>query len=96
MGTLGTTAECSECVSRVVVSTLGYSGTGAAWSIVIGSTLLSFVASVNNAFLTGSPAARLGVEVDGGKVSILMMSPAACFRWSVNFTSGNGVDVGKI
>ena len=95
MGTLGTVAEGAECVGRVGVSTLGDAATGAFLSIGIGSTPLSCVASVNSAFLTESLAARLGVIVDDGRVSILMMFPAACFRRSVNFTSGNGVDVGK-
>ena len=95
MGNLGTDAEGVECVGRVVTCTLGDSATGAVCAIEIGSTLLSCVASANNAFLTESPAARLGVVVDGGRVRILMMSPATCFRWSVSLTSKNGVDVEK-
>ena len=64
-------------------------------SIGIGSNLLSCVASVNNVFLTVSPATRFGFVVDDGRVNILMISPAACFRWSDKFTSGDGVDIGK-
>ena len=96
MVTFGTVAEGVEYVGRVVVFTLGDASTGASWFIGISSTLLSFVASVNNAFLTGSPAARLGVVVGRVRVSIRMMSPAACFRWLLNLTSGNGADVVKM
>ena len=50
---------------------------------------------MSNAFLTGSPASKLGVVVDGGCVKMVMMSVAACLRKSTNFTCGNGTVVGK-
>ena len=50
---------------------------------------------VSKAFLTGSPAARLGVVDDGGAVSSVIISVAACLRWSVSVTFGKGIDVGK-
>ena len=96
MGILGTAAEGAECVGRVGVSTLRDAAAGDFLFIGICSTFFSCVISVNNVFLTGSLAARLGVVVDGGRASILMMSPASYFTWSVNFTSGNGVDVRKM
>ena len=83
------------CVGRIVTCTLGDATTGAVCAIEIGTTLLSYVASTNNDFFTGSPPARLGVVVDDGRIRILMMCPAACFRWSVSLISGNGVDVEK-
>ena len=77
----------------------GVSTLGDAWISVdisgIGCTRFNCVASVNRAFLTGYLTARLGVVAEGGCVKIYMMSPAACFRWSVKFTSGKGTVVGK-
>ena len=58
--------------------TLGDAGGGAQLSSNgIGCIRLSCVARVNNAFLTGPPASKLGVVVEGGSVKIDMMSPAA-------------------
>ena len=59
------------------------------------SILCSCVANVSNAFLTGSPASKLGVVVDGGFVKMVMISVAACFRKSASLTYGNGTLVGK-
>ena len=95
MGTLGTATEGTEFFGRVVACTLGDPATGAICAIGVCATLLSCVASINNAFFTGSPAARLGVVVDGVRVRLLMMFPSACFRWSISLTSGNGVNVRK-
>ena len=55
----------------------------------------SCVASVTSAFHTGSPAAKLGVVVDGGCDKMVIMSPAACTKKSYNLISGNGKTVGK-
>ena len=51
----------------------------------------SCVANVRSAFLTGSPAAKLGVVVDGGLFSISTISVAAWWRKSMVFMLGNGV-----
>ena len=59
------------------------------------SILFNCVANVSSALRTGSPASKLGVVVDGGAVKMVMISTAACFRKSVNFTCGNGTLVGK-
>ena len=50
------------------------------------STRLSCFANVSKALRTGSPASKLGVVVDGGFVRIVIISVAACFRKSTNFT----------
>ena len=92
--TLGDGAGFEIIVGSNGVSTLGDACTSGVIS-GIGCTLFNCVASVNRAFLTGSPAARLGVVVDGGCVRMDMMSPAACLRWSVKFTVGKGIVVGK-
>ena len=59
-------------------------------SILTGSGIFSIrwscFANVSNALRTGSPASKLGVVVDGGFVNIVMISVAACFRKSTNFT----------
>lgn len=56
--------------------TLGDTASG----VLIDSILFSCVANSNNAFRTGSPAESDGVVDDGGRVSIEMMSSAACFK----------------
>ena len=53
------------------------------------------VAKVNNEFLTGSPSARLGVVVKGGRIKIDIMLSAACRKKSSNFISGNSMSFGK-
>ena len=49
---------------------------------------------MTNAFLTGSPACKLGTVDDGGCVRIVTISLAACLRKSVKFTSGMGMVCG--
>ena len=56
--------------------TLGDTASG----VLIDSILFSCVANSNNAFRTRSPAESDGVVDDGGRVSIEMMSSAACFK----------------
>ena len=51
----------------------------------------NYVANFRSAFLTGSPAAKLGVVVDGGFFSIYTISVAAWWRRSMVFILGNGV-----
>ena len=92
--TLGDGAGFEIIVGSNGVSTLGDACTSGVIS-GIGCTFFNCVASVNRVFLTGSPAGRLGVVVDGGCVRIDMMSPAACLGWSVTFTVGKGIVVGK-
>ena len=70
-------------------------GAGHSFSDGIGWTRFSCIARVNKAFLTGSPAARLGVVVEGGSVNIDIMSSAACRRKLSNLISGNGISFGK-
>ena len=78
MGTLGSGIGGAMCVGVAVGNTLGDAVGGVQLSCVgIGCMRFSCVARVNNAFLTGSPAAKLGVVVEGGRVKIVMMSPAA-------------------
>ena len=92
--TLGDGAGFEIIVGSNGVSTLGDACTSGVIS-GIGCTLFNCVASVNRVFLTESSTARLGVVVDGGCVRMDMMSPAACLRWSVKFTVGKGIVVGK-
>ena len=94
LSTLGGFVRAAACCGRVGVLTLGDAATGTGWIGII-STLFICVANVSNAFLTGSPASRLGVVVDGGCVSMVMISVAACLRKSSNFICGNGTVAGK-
>ena len=48
-----------------------------------------------SALRTGSPAYRIGVVVEGGRVIMLIMSLATCCRKSSSFISGNSTIVGK-
>ena len=72
---------------------------GVGESILTGSEIVSIlcscVANVSNAFLTGSPASKLGVVVDEGLAKMVMISVAACFRKSTSLTCGNGTLVEK-
>ena len=61
----------------------------------MGCTLFNCVANVRRAFLTGSPAARLGVVVEGGEVSIVIMSAADWRRKSSILIAGKGICFGK-
>ena len=54
------------------------------------------VAKAKSAFLTGSPASKLGVVVDGSNVNIVIISKAAWRKKSVNLISGNGTLVEKM
>ena len=54
------------------------------------------VAKVKSVFLTGFPASKLSVVVDGGNVNIVIISGAAWRKKSSNFISGNGTLVGKM
>ena len=51
----------------------------------------SCVANFRSAFLTGYPAAKPGVVVDGGFFNIYTISVAAWWRKSIVFILGNGV-----
>ena len=51
----------------------------------------SCVAYVRSAFLTGYPAAKLGVVVDGGFFNVYTISVAAWWRKSIIFILGHGV-----
>ena len=95
----------SEDVGKFVCSTLGSGafstfllsvgtiGGDASSGLVVGmgSTRLSCYAMSRSAFRTGSPARRLGVVLEGGLVSKVTMSVAACFKWSVSVTCGIGI-----
>ena len=83
--TLGSCVISGDCALGANGITLGgdvsiMTGSG------IFSTRLSCFANVSKALRTGSPASKLGVVVDGGFVRIVMISVAACFRKSTNFT----------
>ena len=93
--TLGSFVRASECRGRAGVLTLGDAATGTGYIGII-STLLSWVAKVNSAFRTGSPASRLGVVVDGGFVNSVIMSVAVCFKKSSSLICRKGTVVGKM
>ena len=44
--------------------------------------------------MLGSPAFKDGTVVEGGDVRMVTMSEAACLKWSVIVTCGNGKTVG--
>ena len=50
---------------------------------------------MTSAFLTGSPASKLGVVEDGLCVRIVVVSVAACLIKSTKLTFGNETVVGK-
>ena len=79
--TLGSNAGNGMCVGDVVGCTLRDAAAlvSEGYSRIV-CIRFNCVASVKSAFLTGSPACKLGVVVDGGSVNIDTMSPAACFR----------------
>ena len=89
--TLGTGAALAMCVGIVVGCTLGDVAGGVDGAVIgIGWIRFNCVAKVKSAFLTGSPASKLGVVVDGGDVNIVIISVAAWRKKSSNFISGNG------
>ena len=49
-------------------------------------------ARARSALRTGSLAYKVGTIVEGGCVSNVKMSDAACLRKSLSFTSGNDVE----
>ena len=59
------------------------------------SILFNCFANVSKVLLTGPPASKLGVVVDGEFVKMVMISVAACYRKSTSLTFGNGTLVGK-
>ena len=69
-------------------------GDDAAPVVVIDFARLICSASLRSAFLTGSPASRVGIVREGGLVSISIMSFAACRRKSSVVTFGNGIVCG--
>ena len=92
--TLGSCAISLEDLCNGVDNTLGV-GVSTLTGSGIASILFNCVASVSNAFRTGSPASKLGEVVDGGCVRRVMISVAACFKKSTSLTCGNGTFVGK-
>ena len=76
------------------LSTLGNDIWGVGCSGIL-SIRFNWVANVMSALRTGSPACKIGVVVDGGCVSMVIISLAACLRKSFNFIAGNGIVVGK-
>ena len=93
--TLGSEAGGRRCRCNVGVSTLGGGVTGWGCKTGMGSIRLSCVAIVCSALRTGSPACKVGVVVEGGQASIVMISVAACLKKSSSLTSGKGTVVGK-
>ena len=94
--TLRTCAAGAVCVVIDVGCTLGdavdviaYSEFGIIW------TRFNCIAKVKSTFLTGSPASKLDVVVDGGNVNIVIISVAAWRKKSTNLISGNGTLVKK-
>ena len=61
----------------------------------MGVTLCSIVANSKSAFLVVSPAFRSSVVVDGGSVSNVIISVAACLRKESRLISGNLTVCGK-
>ena len=61
----------------------------------IGSAVFRVSANFRMAFLTGLPDSSSGVSVNGGFVSIKMISLLACFKWSTSVAWGNLMTVGK-
>ena len=57
--------------------------------------ILSYVANLRRAFLTGSPVCKEGILYDGGCDNIFTMFEAACLRKSVRLTCRNGINLGE-
>ena len=59
------------------------------------SALFNILAMSRSSFLVMSPACSDGVVVDGGAVSIVMISVVACLRKLSSLSSRYGMTVGK-